>query len=92
MNNHPTPKQLDAQSPVRIHRWLDIDSEECRAQDETNQNARKWLRQQMESGFMFLDSDGRVWCKHRDKPEYYPYHFESGSSLIGYRISKKAAN
>ncbi len=89
-----SPKELEAQSPVKIERWVDIDSEEWRELDDTPAFTKKCLKVGFEEpAFMFTDSLGRVWCKPSEEGKpYFPFHFEYGSTLIGYRISKKAAN
>ena len=85
-----SPQQLDQQSPVKIERWLDIDSEECCAKDPDIALTKKWLRIGLEDKFLFLDTYGRVWGKGKEK--YYPYHFNIGPKNYGFRVAKKAAN
>ena len=88
------PKELEAQSPVKIVRWVDIDSDDWRELDDTPAFTKKCLKFGFEEpAFMFCDSLGRVWCKPQEEGKpFVPFHFEYGSTLIGYRISKKAAN
>ncbi len=87
-----TPKELDAQSPIKVERWVDIDSEECALMDNTPEFTKQILKLGFQSpAFLFLDSDGRIFGDSKDG-KYYPFHFEYGKQLIGYRICKKAAN
>ena len=87
-----TPADFDKQSPVKIDRWIDIDSEEAKAKDPDRAFAKKLLRIGFEDGWLQTDSDGRVWGFDPKRNIYYPTHFEDGKKLLGYRIAKKAAN
>ncbi len=89
-----TGQELDAQSPVKIDRWIDVDSEECKDMDETPDFTRKIMRIGFEDGWLFTDLQGRIWghAKNEENGPFFPFHFEWGSQLIGYRISKRAAN
>lgn len=87
-----TPKELDAQSPVVINRWIDIDSEESKAKDEDRQLTKKMQMIGFEDGWMSTDSFGRIWGYDEVRDIYYPFHFEFNKELIGYRIATKAAN
>lgn len=89
-----TPKELDEQSPVIIDKWVDVDSEECRDKDDNRDFTKKILRMGFEDpAFLFVDSLGRIWGKPTDPgTPAYPFHFEYGKKLIGYRISKRAVN
>lgn len=87
-----SPKELDEQSTIHVDRWIDVYSEECRMMDDNH----KFTRHIMKVGFqdppfLFIDSAGRVWGKG-NSPNYYPFHMEYGSQLIGFRLPKKAAN
>lgn len=87
-----TPKELDFQSEVKINRWIDIDSEECKLLDDNIEFTKKVLKIGFgKEPFFILDKEGRIWGKS-DNGKYYPFHFEYGKQLIGYRISKKASN
>lgn len=88
--NQPSAKQLDSQCKVKITRWIDIDSEECAMLDPDIALAKKWAKLLMPDGSLFTDSEGRIWGK--GKEGYYPFHFEVGNKLYGYRMSKKATN
>jgi hypothetical protein len=92
MSKFPTPVELDAQSPVKIDRWVEVDSKEHRDLDENPSMARKWINLGLrEPAYLFTDVNGRVWGKG-ENGKYYPFHFKSGKSLIGYRLSERAAN
>ncbi len=88
----PTPQELDAQCPVTIERWIEIDSEEWKEMDDTPSFTKKCLRLGFEEpAFLFTDTLGRVWGKG-ENGKYYPFHFNKGKRLFGYRLSKRAAN
>jgi len=88
----PSSKELDAQSKIKIDRWIDIDSEECKELDDNHSLTKRWLKLGFEEpAYFFADSLGRVWGKGVDGI-YYPFHFNKGKILIGYRLSKMAAN
>lgn len=92
MNKFPTPAELDAQSPITVDRWLDVDSKELQELDENPALTKKWLKLGFqEPAYLFTDTLGRVWGKG-ENGKYYPFHFKSGKSLIGYRVSIRAAN
>lgn len=87
-----SPKQLDAQALVHIHRWVDVHSEECRMMDDDHKLTLRIIRMGFqEPPFLFTDSDGRLWGKG-ENGYLYPFHMEYGSQLIGFRLPKKAAN
>lgn len=86
------PAEFDKQSPIKIKRWVDIDSEEAKALDNDRALTKKMLKIGFEEKFMTLDSLGRIWGINKENNIYYPFHFENGNDLIGYRIAKKAAN
>lgn len=85
------PKELDELSPVKIERWIDIDSEDFREMDDNPGLTKKLMKIGFETGTMFTDSLGRIWGKGHDG-KIYPFHFNKGKRLFGYRISKRAAN
>ena len=88
----PTPQELDAQSKIKIDRWIDVDSEECRDKDDNYAFTKKCIKLGFqEQAYLFTDLHGRIWGKGQDG-YFYPFHFEYGKKLIGYRLSKKAAN
>ena len=86
-----TPADLDKQSPIKIDKWLDIDSEECKEKDPDRALSKKWMKICMEDGFLFTDSLGRVWGRG-ETGVCFPYHFNVGKRLYGFRVSAKAAN
>ena len=87
-----TPHQLDLQSKIKIDKWLDIDSDEVRNLDDNYAFTKKCIKLGFqEPAYMFTDTNGRIWGKGTDGL-YYPFHFNRGKILIGYRLSKKAAN
>jgi hypothetical protein len=85
------PAELDKQSPVKVDEWLDIESEKCKDKDPDLSLTKKWMKMGFESGFLFLDSLGRVWGVGNRKV-FYPFHFNIGKVIYGFRIAKKAAN
>ena len=88
------PIDLDKQSPIKIDRWIDVDSEEWREKDDTPAFTKKCLRYGLEeNGFFILDSLGRVWAKpNGTSPFYIPFHFNLRGKTYGYRLTTKAAN
>jgi hypothetical protein len=86
-----TPAQLDTQSHVQVHKWLDMNSEECKDKDNNPAFTKKCLRIGMEEGFLFTDLQGRIWGKG-DDGSFYPFHFEYCKKLYGFRLAAKAAN
>lgn len=87
------PIDLDQQSPIKIDRWIDIGSEEWKELDDNPAFTKKVLRFGLEDGWLFTDSLGRVWGKPQEpnKP-HFPFHFNVGKKLYGYRLPQKAAN
>jgi hypothetical protein len=88
-----TPYQLDLQSKIKIDKWLDVDSDEVRSMDDNHSLTKLILRRLYEEqpAYLFTDTLGRLWGKGEDSI-YYPFHFNYGNKLIGYRLIKKAAN
>ena len=92
MSHYPTPRELDAQSPIKIDRWVEVDSQEHKNLEENPGMARKMINLGLkEPAYLFTDTLGRVWGKG-ENGKYYPFHFKSGKTLIGYRLSERAAN
>jgi hypothetical protein len=88
----PGPKELDAQSKIKIDRWIDVDSEESWELDDDPALTKKLIRLGFQKPeYFFTDSMGRIWGRGEDG-HYYPYHFTSYGKNIGYRLPKKAAN
>lgn len=85
------PAELDRQSRVRIDRWLDVESQECRDLDDMPDFTRQCLRAGADGGFMFVDVLGRIWGRGTGG-YFYPFHFEHGSKLYGYRLASTALN
>jgi hypothetical protein len=85
------PKELDKQSPIKIDQWLDIDSEDCKDRDPDHSLTKKWFKIGVEDNFLYVDSLGRIWGMG-EKGYFYPYHFNVGKKLYGYRMSVMAAN
>lgn len=82
-----SPKELDAQSPVIIDRWVDLDSEEFKQMDH---RFLQFTKDIIRMGICVPDLFGRLWGKGDNC--YYPLHDEYAGKNIGYRISKKAVN
>jgi len=91
MSDLPSPRELDTQSPVKIDRWVDIDTQEWRDLDEDPALTKKMMKIGFEANVLFTDSMGRIWGKG-EGGKYYPFHFDKGPKLYGFRLSKKAAN
>lgn len=89
----PTPQELDAQCKVKIDRWIEIGSEEWRDLDDNPAFTKKILRLGLHHSepFLFTDTLGRIWGKGNDGT-FYPFHFEYGNKLLGYRIAALALN
>jgi hypothetical protein len=88
-----TPKELDAQNLIKIDEWVDIDSERWREVDGDPSLTKKIIRLGLEEPpFFIVDSLGRLWGKGTEPGRLYPFHTEYGKKLVGFRISKRAAN
>lgn len=87
-----SPEELEAQSPVHIDKWIDIASEDAQLMDQDFELTKKMMKIGFEDGWMITDSLGRIYGKNPEKGIYFPFHFEYGSLLIGYRNCKKASN
>lgn len=88
----PGPKELDAQSKIKIDRWVDIDSEEWRDLDDDPGLTKRLIKIGFQKPeYFFTDSLGRIWGRGEDG-FFYPFHFSSYGKNIGYRLPKKAAN
>lgn len=88
-----TPAELDAQSKIKVDRWIEVHSQECKDIDDgLHWFTIKCMNIGFEDGFMFVDTLGRIWGRNRETSECYPFHTEHGKELVGYRLAKKAAN
>jgi hypothetical protein len=83
--------ELDKQSPVKIDKWLDLNSEECKQKDPDPLLTKKWLKIGAEAGFLFVDSLGRIWGRGKDNI-FYPYHFDIGNKNYGFRLANMAVS
>lgn len=90
-NCNLTPAQLDAQSPIPLDGWLDMNSEECKSKDDNIAFTKKCFHIGLEDGFIFFDSLGRIWIDC-GTDGYAPFHFEWKHKLYGFRVAKQAAN
>lgn len=77
--NVMTPEQLDAQSAIKIDKWVDLESEDAKLMDDNRDLTKKMLRIGFEEGVMITDSDGRVWGHDPKGGPWFPFHFEYGS-------------
>ncbi len=84
-----SPTELDKQSLLKIDKWLDIDSEECKDKDPDYALTKRFLRILKDD--LFTDKLGRIWGRGEDS-RFYPFHFNIGKKLYGFRVAKKAAN
>lgn len=82
---------LDQQSPVKIAKWLDVDSEECRNCDPDLALTKKWIKLLMsgKDPALFTDASGRIWGKGNEG-KFYPFHFDYGTLQYGFKIVTKA--
>ena len=88
-----TPMELDNQSPIKIDRWIEVHSQECKELDDgLHWFTLKCINIGFEDGWMIADMHGRIWGRNRETGIYYPFHTEHGKELVGYRLSGKAAN
>lgn len=92
MNKDISTIDLDAQSVINIDYWIDVDSAEAKEKDSDRKITKKFMMIGFEEGVLFTDSSGRIWGYNKEKNIYYPFHFEYENKLIGFKISKKAAN
>jgi hypothetical protein len=92
MKSKLTPAELDAQSTINIHHWVDIESEEAKNADDNRAFTKKIILIGFEEKVLFTDMNGRIWGSSTDGTHYYPLHYEDGKKLVGYRMSKTAAN
>jgi hypothetical protein len=92
MNNFPSPAELDTQTKIKVNRWIEVGSEEWRMLDETPEFTKKIIALGFkEPAYLFTDANGRIWGKGEDG-FFYPFHFKQGSTVIGYRLTKRAVN
>ena len=83
MNRLPlSHEELTKQSPVKIDKWLDIDSEECKDKDPDIALTKKWLKIGFEDKFLFTDEQGCIWGRGKEG-RFFPYHFDYGKKLYG---------
>lgn len=87
------PQELEAQSPIKIDRWVDVHSSDCKEIDgDLHAFTLKCIKIGFEDGAMFVDNLGRIWCKWKSEGPCFPFHTEFGKQFIGYRLASKAAN
>jgi hypothetical protein len=92
MNMLPNPKELDAQSPIKIDEWLELGSEKHLQIDDDPSLTKKWFMLLTKNpAYILLDNLGRSWCKN-DNGKFCPYHIENGDKKYGIRFSQKASN
>ena len=90
--NLPDPKELDNQSPIHVDKWIDVDSSECRELDDNYSFTKKIVKLGFqEPAYLAVDKLGRIWGRGENN-KFYPFHMNRGKNIIGYRISKRAAN
>jgi hypothetical protein len=86
-----TPQQLDSQCGVVISEWIDINCARAQEIDDDQELSVKWLKIAAEAGMLRVDLFGRLWGSVGDNV-WFPYHFEHGNKLVGYKLSSMAAN
>jgi hypothetical protein len=88
----PSPQELDRQAKIIVDEWLEVESDLCRQMDDNYLLTKKIIKLGFqEPAYLFADSNGRLWGRGEDD-HYYPFHFIVEDKVIGYRLSKKAAN
>lgn len=92
VNKELSPDFLDKQSKIKIHRWVNIGSEEYRMIDDIPDFTKKCMRIGFEEGFMFADIHGRLWGKDRNKEIYFPFHIDYDGKNYGFRVASAASN
>jgi hypothetical protein len=92
MNKLPSPQELDRQARIKVDRWVDLYSDEVKMMDDDYQFTMQCVKLGFqEPAYLAVDFHGRIWGFGVDNI-YHPFHFEYKNKLIGYKISKKAAN
>ncbi len=86
-----TPQQLDMQNGVVIDEWIDINCARAKELDNDHDLSVKWMKIAAEAQMLRIDNQGRLWGESGDG-KYFPYHFEHGDKLVGYRVSAQASN
>ena len=87
-----SPKELDAQCPVQLDGWVDIDSERWREVDDDPGLTKRWLKMlTADPPALHLDIHGRIWGQN-SVGVWFPYHLEYGRKKFGLRLPKKASN
>lgn len=87
-----SPQEFDEQSVIPIDRWIELDGDECRKLDDNLKLTKQYIKVGLEAKVISYDSLGRIWLWSEKNKIYYPMHFEYKKLLIGYKVSKKAAN
>lgn len=87
-------KELEAQSLIKIDRWIDITSPEANEfAPEMNKIIIRLLEDPKEDDSIFTDELGRIWgTGSKEYNEYYPLHDTFCGENIGYRYVKNASN
>jgi hypothetical protein len=86
--------EVEKKSIVKINRWVDVDSKEFK---EMSSPAEIILTKKVVKAISFKDSGistdelGRIWSKNEDG-SFWPLHSEIGKEIIGFKVSKMAAN
>jgi hypothetical protein len=86
-----TPQQLDKQNSVLIDSWIDINCARAQEWDNDHDLSIKWMKMAAEAQMLRIDTQGRLWGESGDG-KWFPYHFEHGNKLVGYKLSSLAAN
>lgn len=86
LNKMLSSKELDAQSPIKIDIWIDVESEEAKRIMKYPLFTKEILR----LNICKVDDLGRLWGE--GSSGYYPLHDEYKGKIIGWRVAKMAAN
>jgi hypothetical protein len=92
VHTFPSPQELDQQAKIIVDKWLEVESEDCRKMDQNYFLTKRIIELGFqEPAYLMADQNGRLWGRGVDQ-YWYPFHFEYDGQLIGYKLSKKAAN
>lgn len=89
-----TPQELDAQSTIKVERWVDLNSQEMYEMDDMPYLTKHWLELGINNRYFFTDVQGRVWYKSPfdSSMPYEPYRFTYYGKEYGIRMSEKATS
>lgn len=86
MEPHGFLQEAKLSDLIKVNRWIDLDSDECKAL-EYYTYIRKVVFTGLEYKIIKPDNSGCLWMVDGN-----PVHAKSGEELVGIKYSKKAAN